>query len=219
MSETATAIKDLPSTRIAEYVGGSKGGIPEFVFQPGFEACVKGLSNETSPQTHKREFNLECFVSKTQVHIHDVDDNYFVFNAWFENIPVNSTREVLKLNINNSGWHDNSTERYPDIYPSALLERTLRFFAQQGHDVKYIQGHWIGIFARSDNHKAYTDALKQTGKPFDPETKNTIAQNNTWTGQELARFGYKVISVDDSDPNDVYVMFEKIDDNAVVTLP
>lgn len=193
------------------YVGGRTGGVPESIFASGKERGqdIKGKSG--------RSLKALFFPDEGEVTIKPQDDDKAVFS-----IKVDDDGR-LSMDINNRGADG---KPHPDIYPAALVKRSIQFFGDQGREVRTMLGTWDRPTGTepSVNYDEYVTNLSALGKqPEDiTEADKKAAAKNTWTGRLAESLGYtEVRSIHDNPDErrkgrtDIIVQFVKPHEDAV----
>lgn len=177
------------------YIGGTTGGVPESIFQPGLnKQLVYGGSGQT---------RLTCTTQPNSLEIEDYHEPKFHFLTYIE------TYSLITLSTNNTGWLRNPTKKHPDIYPFRLLKRSIAYFAEQGFQIQGISAYWEGIGRLADNYNQYWNFLQSLGKTDFTPTDRIQAAQSTKTADMARRLGFSIVE----DPQHI----QSPDNTSVVT--
>ena len=165
-----------------EFIGGETGGIPKDIFRPAFNSAFLTKSGEM--------YHAE--ISHRSVEIRSTDYQEVVFRAC---VSANST---LNLDIRNKLKYDAYNEVFTgpkdaDLYPSKLLDHTMKYFEEQNTTIERIKGRWAHD---SDNFHQFVENCNGFVTGEFSEKNEKAAAKKTWTGRQAARFGYTDVAIE-----------------------
>ena len=175
------------------------GGIPENIFRDGFdEFPILGRSGSL----------LEGSIQKDQVLLQSQEKlpntkgtPLYIFKAAIDY----DDPHMLSLNIRTK--RGNPPVKHPDLYASALVERSLTYLEEQGSEIRRIKGFWAG----GDKYDEYWKHIRKIeNMRHATQVDKKEAAKNTWTGHMAQTLGFTdVQSVDQKLFGTVKVIFSK----------
>lgn len=181
-----------------EYIGTADGGIPKktFTYDP------ENNRRDIEVGSGKRFIGL---IDKNDVAIYD-PDGFEIFTARAR--PYKDGNKVSLYIVNKS-----ANERGKDIWPSRLLDESIRYLEKNVGEITHIEGLWSDAPGIDDEYKSYQNYISKLGKSaFSIQDKET-AVKSTWTGRYAISHGFtEVESVEEihtKTGNSMSVLFAK----------
>ncbi|MEK7570667.1 MAG: hypothetical protein AAB553_00195 [Patescibacteria group bacterium] len=94
----------------------------------------------------------------------------------------------------------------------------MRYFREQGHDIRYLKGDWTDAPQEGTNYNQYWNYLRGLGKDTFTDADKAAAARRTWTGNQARLYGFTdvvdVRELQDAFERKVVVIFGKPQEQA-----